>query len=468
MKIVYLHHHLRQGGVTKVIKDQIKSLNTAVKPLVIVGETPSVPVDCPFTVVPAISYDRDRNDSESPENIARSILNTIHTRWKDGADLLHIHNPILGKNKDFVRVIKTLISMGVNVLLQIHDFAEDGRPYGYGQEEYPADCHYGVINMRDHGILIRAGLKEEGLHYIPNAVHPMKISKDGGKKDTVLYPIRAIRRKNIGEAVLLSLFLPQDKKVGITLEPTSPLDKKSYQSWIDFVKTEKLKVQFRLGVDNDYETVISRSICMITTSIKEGFGLAYLEPWGLGRMLYGRLLPDICADFIKKGLSLKHLYENILIPVDFMDIELLKQKWKSCYKEKLMMYGLSFDRKKIDEGFQKLTKEGCIDFGDLSCDLQKQVVINLINSNSKIKKVLDINPFLENIVFSDREDEIVDKNRKVVEIEYSLQRNRNILLSVYAKVLNNRVTQSINRKVLLETFNTPRQSHLLLCDSAYE
>jgi glycosyltransferase involved in cell wall biosynthesis len=467
MKIVFLHHHLRPGGVTKVIEEQIKSLNTSAKPLVVVGEPPSRPVPFPLTVVPAISYDRDRNDSTSPDKIARSIMNAAFTEWKDGPDLFHIHNPILGKNRDFIKVISVLISMGANVLLQIHDFAEDGRPYGYRGEEYPADCHYGVINKRDFRILLRSGLKEEGLHYIPNPVHQLNIKTDSKDKDIILYPIRAIRRKNIGEAVFVSLFVADNRKVGITLEPTSLLDKQSYHGWVDFVKSEKLKVLFRLGVDDDYESVLSMSCCMITTSVKEGFGLAYLEPWGIGRMLFGRLLPDICSDFIQKGLSLDHLYEKILIPLDYMDWSMFAEKWKNCYMEKLKLYGLPYEDRKIDEEFQKLIEEECIDFCYLNGSLQKQVIQNLLNSKKKYKKVLDINPFLENIVFSDDEREIVETNKKVVESEYSLQNNRKNLLKVYERVLNRKVTHSINKRVLLETFNTPQQSYLLLCDSAY-
>ena len=467
MKIVYIHHHLRPGGVTKVIEDQIKSLNRSAEPLVVVGEPPTRPVPFPFTVVPGISYDRDRNDSTPPDIIARSIMDAARTEWRSGPDLIHVHNPILGKNKDFIKVISVLISMGVNVLLQIHDFAEDGRPYGYRSEEYPPDCHYGVINMRDFRILLGSGLKEEGLHYIPNSVHPLNIKTDSKNKDIILYPIRAIRRKNIGEAVLISLFIADNRKVGITLEPTAQLDRQSYVGWMDFVKSEKLKVLFHMGVDNDYETVLSKSCCMITTSVKEGFGLAYLEPWSIGRMLFGRLLPDICNDFLKKGLSLGHLYKKILIPLDFMDRGFFAQKWKNCYMEKLKLYGLSYDDRKIDKDFKELVEGDCIDFCYLNGSLQKQVIQNLLNSKTKYQKVLDMNPFLENIVFSDNEREIVEANKKVVESEYSLQNNRNNLLKIYNKVLNKKVTQSINKQVLLETFNTPQQSHLLLCDSAY-
>ena len=467
MKIIFLHYHLRPGGVTKVIEGQIDSMGDAVKPLAVVGEAPAHTVSFPFTVVPALAYDRDRNDGKIPEEIVRSILNEVSTFWRGGADLFHIHNPTLGKNKDLNTVVKILISMGIKVLIQIHDFAEDGRPTGYIDEEYPENCHYAVINKRDYGILIRAGLIKEGLHFIPNPIKPHRIPDNKEKKDIILYPVRAIRRKNIGEAVLLSLFLNNDVKIGITLEPTSALDMKSYTGWIDFVKSENLKVLFRLGIENDYQTVLSRSRSMITTSIKEGFGLSFLEPWTVGRMLYGRLLPDICSDFKEKGLQLGHLYERVSVPLEFFNRHRFYIKWKNCHRQKLRMYGMSFKESKIDEDFHRLTGDGLIDFGCLSEDIQKQVILNVLKSANSLEKMLDLNPLLENTNSFNDSFEIIEKNKKVVEEEYSLQRNKNTLIGVYNSILNRTVTHSIDKKVLLEAFNTAEKNHLLLCDSAY-
>lgn len=468
MKIAFLHYHLRSGGVTKVIEGQIDSMGDTVKPLAVVGEAPEHTVSFPFTVIPALAYDRDRGDSMNPEEIVRSILNRVSTFWREGADLFHIHNPTLGKNKDLNTVVKILISMGIKVLIQIHDFAEDGRPAGYIDEEYPENCHYAVINKRDYGILIRAGLKKEGLHFIPNPVRPPLIPDNNERKDIILYPVRAIRRKNIGEAVLLSLFLDNNLKIGITLEPTSALDMKSYTGWIDFVKSENLKVLFRLGIENDYETVLSRSRCMITTSIKEGFGLSFLEPWAVGRMLYGRLLTDICSDFKEKGLQLGHLYERITVPLEFFDRHRFSFKWRNCYRQKLSLYRIPFKESKIDEDFHRLTGDGSIDFGCLSEDIQKQVIQNVLKNSNCFKKMLDLNPLLGNTNFFNDSFEIIEKNKCVVEEEYSFQKNRSTLLGVYDSVLSGTVTHSMDKKVLLETFNTADKNHLLLCDSAYD
>jgi hypothetical protein len=103
------------------------------------------------------------------------------------------------------------------LLLQNHDLAEDFRPEVYTEnEEYPANCHYAVINNRDRSFLHRAGLKPEGLHLLPNEVR--SISPDPNQARTrYLYPVRAIQRKNIGEALLLSLFIPEGRTVAVTL-----------------------------------------------------------------------------------------------------------------------------------------------------------------------------------------------------------------------------------------------------------
>ena len=106
---------------------------------------------------------------------------------------------------------------GIRLFLQIHDFAEDGRPHLYYPGEYPADCHYGVINSRDYKILLNAGLEQKGLHKLFNMVNPFDGTRqDRGEKNVVLYPVRAIRRKNIGEAILLSLFFKNGATLAIT------------------------------------------------------------------------------------------------------------------------------------------------------------------------------------------------------------------------------------------------------------
>jgi len=467
MRIAFIHHHLRPGGVTRVITEQIRSLENICDFLVICGEKPGQPVSFPVIVIPSLAYDRDRSDRATPVDTANAIMDAACSFWKNEADIFHIHNPTLGKNADFVSVIKALQSMNAALLLQIHDFAEDGRPQNYRGEEYPKNCHYAVLNSRDYNILKKCGLKKEGLHLLPNPVRPLKVQKSSNT-DTVLYPVRAIRRKNIGEAVLVSLFLPPGKRIGITLEPTGAIDRRSYAGWRSFVDDYNLYVSFRLGIGTDFDELIAKSSSIITTSIKEGFGFSFLEPWTAKKMLYGRLLPDICSDFISNNINLSHLYSRLAVNTEFFDIEYFRKKWKKCYTAKMEQYGLPLSYDSIRRFFSSLFINDTVDFGYLNEKLQKQVIVSILEKPENKRNMLDLNPFLSNIDELSAAEEYIESNRSAVKQQYSLEKNRERLMYVYNQVRRSTVVQAIDRIKLLFAFNTPERSQLLLCDAAFE
>jgi glycosyltransferase involved in cell wall biosynthesis len=468
MRVVFVHHHLRTGGVSRVIAQQIRSLGDDVQVLVVLGEPPPQNPPFPFSVVSQIAYDRDRKTRARPKIIADEIMKRVKSHWKGEADLFHFHNPTLGKNRELISAIKVLQSSGQRLLLQIHDFAEDGRPLNYCEEQYPADCHYAVLNKRDYRILLKSGLKSDGLHLLPNPVAPPAGEAPQKKrKEIVLYPVRAVRRKNIGEAVFLSLFLRDNERVGVTLEPTGSIDCKSYGDWRIFVKEKTLNVRFGLGIESKFEEVLGFTRCMITTSIKEGFGYCFLEPWTCRRMLFGRLIKDICSDFTTGGIDLGHLYERISIPLSCIDAEGFFSIWKRCYNERLRRYGLEASASEIEKGLQSLVLNGSIDFGILSESYQREALTELLENRKVRKKVLDLNPFLIGFSSTTGTEDIVLRNRSVVEARYSLENCKKRLLDIYGKVMESEVTHSIDKKVLLEAFNNPDKSHLLLCDSAY-
>jgi glycosyltransferase involved in cell wall biosynthesis len=468
MRVVFVHHHLRTGGVSRVIAQQIRSLGDDVQVLVVLGEPPPQNPPFPFSVVSQIAYDRDRKTRVRPKIIADEIMKRVKSHWKGEADLFHFHNPTLGKNRELISAIKMLQYSGQRLLLQIHDFAEDGRPLNYCEEQYPADCHYAVLNKRDYRILLRSGLKPEGLHLLPNPVVPPTGEVPQKKrKEFVLYPVRAIRRKNIGEAVFLSLFLRDNERVGVTLEPTASVDCKSYDDWRIFVKEKKLNVRFGLGIESSFEEVLGLTRCMITTSIKEGFGYCFLEPWTCRRMLFGRLIKDICSDFTGNGIDLGHLYERIAVPLSCIDADGFFSIWKRCYKERLLKYGLDASASEIEKGLQSLAPDGSIDFGLLSERYQREALIELLKNRKVRKKILDLNPFLIGFSSITGTGDIILRNRSVVEERYSLENCKMRLLDIYGKVTGSEVSHSIDKRVVLEAFNTPDKSHLLLCDSAY-
>ena len=468
MKVVFIHHHLRQGGVTRVIEEQIDAIHDAHEVLVITGEAPAARTPFPVEVVPSLSYDRDREEGTGARESALAILSMVKSHWGSEADLFHVHNPTLGKSRDFVNVLKELQNRGIRLLLQIHDFAEDGRPQNYTGESYPENCHYAVINSRDHDLLKRAGLGNRGLHLIPNAVRPLPVANHGDEQDLILYPVRAIRRKNIGEALLLSLFIAEKRRIAVTLEPTGALDVRSYKSWMSFSEQEGLPVYFGLGMTERFEHLFARARCILTTSIKEGFGLAFLESWMGNRPLVGRLLPDICADFIHRGLKLDHLYTKLSVPLKLFDFGRFCEKWERCYRQRLGRYGLEIDEKVIKEYLEGIQLRESVDFGELCEDLQMQVIRAVKASSGDRDTLMELNPFLNEGCTAGDWNDLITYNREIIARDYSVQRNRERLLKMYKEVSEFTPKQRIRGDVLLHIFNTPGASHLLLCDQSYD
>lgn len=457
MRIALVHYHLRPGGVTRVIADQVQALHGRALTMVVSGEAASTPWSCPVAQVAALAYDRDRDGPIDAAAAAREMVSAARQAWPQGASLFHFHNPTLGKNRGVVQVIQSLRRMGQTVLLQIHDFAEDGRPDLYTEEPYPENCHYAVINRRDEQVLLRSGLSSEGLHYLPNAVRPL--AAEGGRGSLFLYPVRAIRRKNVGEALLLSLFLPAGCRLAITLEPTGPLDRRSYGEWKAFAGSRGLGVGFGVGAGRSLESLLGDCRAVVTTSVREGFGFAFLEPWTAGLALHGRYLQETCPDFADAGLSLDHLYRSIRIPAPWVDRAALERKLEACRQARLAAYG-------IEGRGVPLSASGDLDFGSLSEDLQRGVLTGVLDSPARRKRLLDDNPALGGALTTGLPQELIEANQRAVLEAFSPEATAARLLWAYRHAAERPVRHSIEKARLVRELNAG-DAPLLLCPSSY-
>ncbi len=453
MKIAYMHYHLKTGGVTTVIKQQLSALAGRAAQLVLSGQPPETPLSADVVHIPELSYSSQYSGTFRSLDVARTIIRAIHDRFGGPCDVLHVHNPTLAKNRFFLEILELLQQRGVKLLLQIHDFAEDGRPLAYFSGPYPADCHYAVINRRDLHILRNAGLKFEGVHLLENTVSvPNLSSKTGAAEPIVLYPIRAIRRKNIGEAILLSRFLKPGRILAITLPPHSPPDIKSYEGWKKFVQDHHLNVVFERGLDRDFGALVSASEMLITTSITEGFGFSFLEPWLYGKMLWGRKLPDICQGFEHHGIKLSHLYDSLRIPTDWIDLAKFGQNWRNSVLKALGLLDLSIDGNRLDDAFDQLISEGTIDFGLLDELSQKMAIGRIMADQQNADRLLDINPFLEAPGEVGDAAALIDGNRQTILNRYNPDDYARNLMRVYLKVSANPVEQQIDKSSLVSAF----------------
>ena len=437
-----------------MLKQQVESILDTCDLLVLSGEPPESPFPCDVVHIPGIGYDISGRNMMESERVATAIIEAIHLKWKDGCDLVHVHNPTLKKNANLLKILNALKERGLKLFLQIHDFAEDGRPLSYfAEEEYIEDCHYGVINSRDYNLLLKTGLKKEGLHKIFNTITPFHFNaEDAILKNYVLYPIRAIRRKNIGEAILLSLFFKKNAPLVITLPPNSPADIKSYENWKTFVTENKLNVIFEAGLTHEFSDLVLSSDFLITTSITEGFGFSFLEPWTAEKYLWGRKLPDICQDFEQSSIRLNHLYTRLDVPMDWVDKDMFFYTWKSGIQKVSAMFGATIDDISINTAYEKATINDVIDFGLLNEPFQQKIISTVLSSSANRKKLIRLNPFLSNPGCLSNKDELIQHNMEAVLFNYNQHKYREKLLDIYTKVLMDNVCQKIDKKVLVSEF----------------
>lgn len=452
MKIVYIHYHLKTGGVTSVIRQQLQAAENE-EILVLTGEplTEDFPADT--VVIPGLGYNRTLTKDSDSETVAAAVTDAILEKWPGGCDLIHVHNPTIEKNRWLISILRLLQNNGHKLLLQIHDFAEDGRPNVYPHDAYPPDCHYCVINSRDYDILLKTGLTHEGLHLLPNTVKPLKNKPPSSSESTcILYPVRAVRRKNIGEAILLSLFFPDNLPLCITQPANSPADIHSYADWKTFARHHKMNVQFDVGVHSDFNAWVRDSKFMLTTSIMEGFGFSFLEPWTTGKVLWGRKLPDLCCDFEANGIGLNHLYKKLNVPIDWIDKSEFFDCWTACVALRSKQLGCPIPQTEIEAAFNRITADEVIDFGILDEYFQKQVISKLLLDRNNQRWLIQLNPTLSSPgVVPDSPALIHQNSRKVMEV-YHPDNYRCQLLAIYDRVRHKAVKHRIDKQKLVSAF----------------
>jgi len=80
MKIAFVHYHLKTGGVTTVIRQQIEAIQPTCDVLTITGEAPVTTYASPVACIPGLGYDRPGASLIKPEKVADAILKAIEAQ----------------------------------------------------------------------------------------------------------------------------------------------------------------------------------------------------------------------------------------------------------------------------------------------------------------------------------------------------------------------------------------------------
>ncbi|HKJ46470.1 MAG TPA: glycosyltransferase family 4 protein [Balneolales bacterium] len=487
-RIAIVHYHLRGGGVTRVIQHAVDALRSRnIETVVVCGEEPQHSKSLNICVNEKLAYNQTIPENEVGA-LFRELTDSCTKILGGEPDLWHIHNHNLGKNQTLPLLTHYIAKQQHPLLLQIHDFPEDGRPGNYhylfnslrnttsnhtnlAKLLYPVSGHifYSVLNRRDYNFLSDAGLPESHLHLLPNAIDvppitdekPKSKALDGKYKKLILYPTRAIRRKNIGEFLLHAILSEENNLFAVTLAPKNPKAKPRFKRWVDFSETLDLPVVFEAGKKShwSYTQLLHLSDLIMTTSVAEGFGLAFLEPWLAGNKLYGRNLPDITIDFTKEDIHLSHLYDRLNVPVDWINKSVLRQKINEGLNHVFQRYGQPMSEKHEQLAFNSIVNENDkVDFGRLDEPLQEQILLKIYHDPSLKSELSEYVGKADSIT-----GETVNHNKHIIEENYNLKQYGDRLLSVYDHLLSQYPDkiEYLNAKKLLDQFLNPERFNLL-------
>ncbi len=480
MNLVIVHYHLNRGGVTRVIENQLAALDS-----VLTGDGPWQAailyggrragwdeqlagrlrrIRLTLHELPELAYDhlRPTGTECGPVGLLMAVMNALGTLGFAPADtLVHVHNHSLGKNAALPEVLPILAQDGYALLLEPHDFAEDFRPGNYAAVRrlaaagtlYPQapHMHYAVLNQRDRAILEKSGVPAERLHLLPNPVpgagapHPRadaraKLAERFGVPPDarfLLYPVRCIRRKNVGEALLMAALAPPGTVLGLTLAPLNPMETPYYERWKRLAADLDLPCRFEVGGPGGLTFLenLAAADAIVTTSVAEGFGMAVLEAWLAGCPLVGRDLPEINADFRAASIRLDGLSSDFRVPMAWLGRATFCRRFDAAYRRVLDAFARPVPTD-LPQQIAAKADAGWVDFADLDRELQETVIRRVAADPSDAAELLRHNPWFSEAVQRTRENaaELIAANEAAIRGVYALEPSGRRLLEVYGQL----------------------------------
>ncbi|MDT8298455.1 MAG: glycosyltransferase family 1 protein [Spirochaetaceae bacterium] len=415
MKIALFHYHLKPGGVTDVVIYSSRAILTGFKNLtelrLVTGESEGTEL-----VMSRIreGFDRDTADKlrlDILEELAyvedgnapdmTKLSQRLEARY-DEETLWWVHNYHLGKNPSFTGALMAVATAGRrDMLLHIHDFPECGRPENLAKLDavmeippYPTGSRirYAVINERDRRILADSGLKDS-VTLLPNpvpltpnapsdpetlrtALTELCASDNPGYipgAPNLLYPVRAIRRKNVLEAALLVRLMEEPVNLILTL-PGISAQERGYSELVEKAFRDGLiQGVWCPGSTGDqrleYPKLASSCDAVISTSVQEGFGYLFLNALHWRKPLLSRYLDILDGVLDLFGDYPRRFWADFRVP----STQELADKTQEAYLKKIRTLETTLPDKSIKStisSVSKLAAGGGIDISYLSVEDQ--------------------------------------------------------------------------------------------------
>ncbi len=420
MELAILHYHFDKGGVTSVVLQAVRALRRHA-PAVrrIVAAAGRIPADTAqalgglgveLELIPELDYLEEGPGPEVQERAA-SLARLLTERLGGTERVWWVHNYHLGKNPVLTEALLRLAAApdGPPLLLHVHDFPEGGRYANLrrlrgsiSRPLYPLGprVRYAVLTVRDLRALTEAGVPRQRVALLENPVSPPVVpSADRGEvrralarafgwpaagqegAPLLLYPVRAIRRKNVLEAALLSRLLPGGCGLVVTL-PGASAQERPYAERIARAFREGL-AQGLYGIGGrlpeagiGFADLLAAADLVVCSSVQEGFGYLFIDAlqWQLPLLARELAILEGTQELFSGYPAL--LYRQLHCPWEGIDRQELERRYRAREEGLADLLGARVSRR-LRAGLEEVLAAPLAEFSYLPADLQIQVLARL-------------------------------------------------------------------------------------------
>ncbi len=420
MELCVLHYHFRPGGVRRVIELGLPALARALgsaRVTMLAGEAPPAdwraqmeaalyPCVVEWCIEPAVGYWSELKLSV-PD--ARAAIREVLHRCAGLTAPLWAHNLSVGRNLLLAGEVAAL-PYHFPRWLHHHDWWWDGR-----WERWPEFRAQGFHTLAaalavtlPSGTLLRhfcvnltdaRRLSEwtgEPFRFLPNpmavpAVTPQEVEaaraflrRTTGADHWWLYPCRALRRKNIAEALLVQRALAPESFVVTTGGASSTAEENYFVRLTVAAAANGWPLAAGVGMRKQSPPVTALTAAadaVVITSLKEGFGLPYSEAALATRPCYARVPFGLEETLQDLQVPLTQQWSSLPVPREWFDSA--REAARVAQMRESLPALLPPEFQAAARISVSPDKDSTVDFGRLSLDAQLEV-ISAANGNSPL------------------------------------------------------------------------------------